>query len=217
MEITHEFLVGLGPDVAIARTYNSLGDLTDDNGDNWRQSTDRRVYGEPLSYGAVGSTVKRVSGDGSEITYTWNGGKSAYVATDGAGAYDQLEKIGADWIWTDGDSRITERYVEYGLHPIDGSKNYRIVEQADTDGNKLTFAYDATGRLDKVTSQDGSYVQYGWHTTVPDRLLTILTGFTDLIAATVRTQTRTTYGYNGNGRLGTVTDASVRLARRRSL
>src|SRR5262245_29515959 len=39
-----EFLVGLGPDVAIARTYNSQGDLTDENGDNWRQSTDRRVY-----------------------------------------------------------------------------------------------------------------------------------------------------------------------------
>src|SRR5688500_8362703 len=63
-----EFLVGLGPDVAIARTYNSLGDLTDDNGDNWRQSTDRRIYGLVGAYGSAGSTVKRVSGDGSPIT-----------------------------------------------------------------------------------------------------------------------------------------------------
>src|SRR3972149_11115199 len=41
-----EFLIGRGPDVAIARTYNSLGAL-DGNGDHWRQSTDRRGGGGP--------------------------------------------------------------------------------------------------------------------------------------------------------------------------
>src|SRR5690242_1064858 len=41
-----EFLAGLGPDVGIGRTYNSLlGSGLDDNGDQWRQSTDRRIYG----------------------------------------------------------------------------------------------------------------------------------------------------------------------------
>src|ERR687890_537528 len=39
-----EFLVGRGPDAAIARTYNSLGDMTDDNADNWRQGTDLRIH-----------------------------------------------------------------------------------------------------------------------------------------------------------------------------
>ncbi|WP_164163070.1 hypothetical protein, partial [Stenotrophomonas maltophilia] len=77
-----------GEDVAIGRTYNSLGNFTDDNGDNWRQSTDRRVFGLTGVVNNAGSTGRRRSGDGSEITYGWNG--SAYVATDGAGAYDKL-------------------------------------------------------------------------------------------------------------------------------
>ena len=38
-----EFLVGRGPDAAISRTYNSLGNFSDDNGDNWRQSTHQRL------------------------------------------------------------------------------------------------------------------------------------------------------------------------------
>src|ERR1700752_3063762 len=38
-----EFLVGLGPDASVSRTYNSLGDISDENQDNWRQSTQRRI------------------------------------------------------------------------------------------------------------------------------------------------------------------------------
>ena len=72
-----EFLVGKGPDVAISRTYNSQGAL-DENGDHWRQSTDRRVFGLTGTVNAAGSSVKRVSADGSEITYSWNG--SVYEA-----------------------------------------------------------------------------------------------------------------------------------------
>jgi large repetitive protein len=65
-----EFLVGRGPDIGISRTYNSQGAL-DENGDNWRQSTDRRVFGLVGALNVAGSTVKRVSGDGSEITFTY--------------------------------------------------------------------------------------------------------------------------------------------------
>jgi hypothetical protein len=38
-----EILVGRGPDATLARTYNSLGRLDDDNGDNWLASVARRV------------------------------------------------------------------------------------------------------------------------------------------------------------------------------
>ncbi|MGQ0664661.1 MAG: hypothetical protein ACT4P2_14010, partial [Pseudomonadota bacterium] len=54
-----EFLVGRGPDVAIARTYNSLADVGDDNNDNWRQSTDRRIFDFIGPLNAWGSSVKR--------------------------------------------------------------------------------------------------------------------------------------------------------------
>src|SRR5215212_2769436 len=55
-----EFLVGLGPDATIGRTYNSLGDLSDDNGDNWRQGTQRRIVNLTGTLNTSGSTVQRV-------------------------------------------------------------------------------------------------------------------------------------------------------------
>src|SRR5258705_4485306 len=55
-----EFLVGLGPDVAISRTYNSLGDLSDENADNWRQSTQRRIVNLTGTLNTAGSTIQQV-------------------------------------------------------------------------------------------------------------------------------------------------------------
>ena len=148
-----EFLVGRGPDASIARTYNSLGDASDDNGDNWRQSTDRRVYDLTGTVNTSGSTVKRVAADGSVVTYGWNG--TAYVATDGSGAYDTMRYDGAAWTWTDGDSQVSERYAN--VH--DGQ--WRITAASDTSGNALSFTYNGA-LLDKVTTANGDYVQYGW-------------------------------------------------------
>src|SRR5688572_14501993 len=70
-----EFLVGRGPDTAVARTYNSKGDVAhDDNGDLWRQGTDRRVFGLSGTVNASGSSISRLAGDGSVITYHWDAG-----------------------------------------------------------------------------------------------------------------------------------------------
>ncbi|MEO7691407.1 MAG: hypothetical protein ABIS51_19145, partial [Sphingomonas sp.] len=64
-----EFLVGVGPDSAIGRTYNSIENVSDgDNGDHWRQSTTRAVHGLTGTLNTTGSTIKRTSGDGSDIT-----------------------------------------------------------------------------------------------------------------------------------------------------
>ena len=119
-----EFLVGRGPDIGISRTYNSLGAL-DENGDHWRQSTDRRVFGHTGSYNTAGATVKRVSSDGSEVVYSYKtvGGVTAYWTTDGAGAHDRLTYSGGVWTWTDGASQITETYAAYGTN------NWRITQQ----------------------------------------------------------------------------------------
>jgi hypothetical protein len=89
--------VDRGPDVGISRTYNSLADTSDgDNGDQWQQSTTRRVYGLTGTQNAAGSTIKRQSEDGSVIIYTWNATSLAYVTTDGTGAYDKLQKVGSE-------------------------------------------------------------------------------------------------------------------------
>ena len=156
IEQQDEMLTGRGLDASISRTYNSLGNLSDENGDNWRQSTDRRVYGLTGTVNTAGSTVKRVSADGSEITYTWNTGANAYIATDGSGAYDKLTwNAGTSvWTWTDGDSQVTETYGQL----IGGQ--YFITKQTDTSGNALTFSYVAgTSHVDKVTTANGEDIQ----------------------------------------------------------
>src|SRR2546428_7225020 len=107
-----EVVIGRGPDLSFVRTYNSQGLLNDDNGDNWRLGVYRRVYNLTGTVSTAGSTVTRVAGDGSESVYSFDAGLGKYVSHDGAGAYDTLSFDGATqiWTWTDGNSRITERY-----------------------------------------------------------------------------------------------------------
>ena len=62
-----EFLAGRSLDIGISRTYNSRAEVHDgDNGDYWQMSTARRVFG--LS--SDGNSIKRLSADGSVVTYT---------------------------------------------------------------------------------------------------------------------------------------------------
>lgn len=191
-----EFLVGLGPDVAIARTYNSLSDAADgDNGDQWQQSTTRRVFGLTGTQDSAGSTVSRLGADGSVVVYAWDAARSAYVTKDGAGAFDTLTCASDVWTWRDGDTQATETYAQYG------AGNWRIAAAADADGNGLTFSYNAD-KLDKVTTADGAWTQYAWS---GNAITQVVTGYTDLATSTAKTLTRVRYGYDGQGRLQSVT------------
>ena len=187
-----EFLIGRGPDAEVARTYNSFGAL-DENGDHWRQSTDRRVFGLTGTVNTAGSAIKRVSADGSEITYHWTG--SHYQTTDGAGAHDRLTYNGSVWTWTDGDSQWTETYAAYG------ADNWRITAQSDRSGNTLSFTYTGD-KLTRVTTADGAYIEYSWS---GNNITQMVTGYTDLATSTAQTLTRTRYGYDGSNRLTSVT------------
>ena len=181
-----EFLVGRGPDISIARTYNSLATLGDDNNDRWRQSTDRRVFGLGGTLNTPGSTVRRVGDDGADILYTWDSAKAAYVATDGSGAHDTITRSGSLWTWTDGATQTVEKYDE--------TLGGRIVQAIDTSGNILSFTY-VGGKLDKVTTADGSWTQYVWS---GNNITRIVTGFTNLATGAATTTSRTWYEYSGN-------------------
>jgi YD repeat-containing protein len=183
-----EFLVGRGPDLGILRTYNSLGDLSDENGDNWRQGTDRRVYGLSGTLNAAGSTVRRVSADGSDILYTWDSARAAYVASDGDGAYDQLTSAAGVWTWTDGSSQVRETYAAYGAV-------WRISQQLDTDGNALTFTYSGAN-LTQVSTADGGTITYEWSGNRITRVVTSSQG---------ASLARAYYSYDASGRLSAVT------------
>src|SRR6266566_7099129 len=84
-----EYLASLGLDTSLVRTYNSLGQITDDNGDNWRLNI-ASLIGIPATPNTVGSTLTKRFGDGAEILYTYDATQGHYVATDGAGAFDTL-------------------------------------------------------------------------------------------------------------------------------
>ncbi|KQM23101.1 hypothetical protein ASE73_02440 [Sphingomonas sp. Leaf24] len=187
-----ELLLGRGPDAAISRTYNSQGDLSDENGDNWRQSTDRSLYGLTGTVNTYGSTVKRASADGSVFTYVWNG--TAYRTTDGAGAHDTITYSTAEgWKWTDGDSQVVETYgYNYRNHSY-------ISEQRDPSGNALTFTY-ADGKLTDLRTANGERIQYGYS----GNAITDIRTFTTQ-GGVERMQTRTRYAYDSLGRLGSAT------------
>src|SRR5258708_28098133 len=84
---TEEGLAAVGPDISVARTYNSLGQLVDDNADNWQPGLYKKVYGLTGTVNTAGSTITRRDTDGTEIVYTYKPSLSVYVATDGDRAY----------------------------------------------------------------------------------------------------------------------------------
>lgn len=183
-----EILIGRGPDNIFSRSYNSLGALNDDNGDNWRLGAQRKVSGLTGTVNTAGSTITRTDWDGSEIVYSWDASASAYVSKTGAGAYDRLTYAANVWTWTDGDSRVTESY--------DNLNGGRITSSTDTSGNSLTYTY--TGALlTKIATASGEYTTLSW---TGNNLTQVVTTKAD-----ATTLTRVRYAYDSSDRLASVT------------
>ncbi|WP_034158858.1 RHS repeat protein, partial [Sphingomonas sp. ERG5] len=189
-----EMLLGRGPDAVVSRTYNSFGGWDGDNNDSWRASGYRRVFGLTggTGYGTAGSTVKRTDWDGSEVTYSWDATNSAYVATDGAGAYDMLTRSGTNWTWVDGETQVREDY--------DDSNSGRITSRSDTSGNNsVTYGYTGS-LLTRITTADGGYTQLQYGGTGGLQLQYLET---HSVSPAV-TSTRVFYEYDASNRLSKV-------------
>jgi YD repeat-containing protein len=137
LQTRDEMLVGRGLSIESVRTYNSRGQFTDDNGDNWSMG----VYAQQLklngTLGVAGSTFVRTDRDGSQATYTYE--QHQYLNKDGAGAFDRISATSTSRTWTDGATGVKETY-----DPATG----RLVSVIDPSGNRLAYGYDeATGRL----------------------------------------------------------------------
>ena len=71
-----ELLASKGRDTAVLRTYNSLGRMNDDNGDNWLMfSAPQRLVLSGVA-GAAGSTLTRVAEDGAEALFRWDAARA---------------------------------------------------------------------------------------------------------------------------------------------
>jgi YD repeat-containing protein len=192
---TDEMLFGTGANAVFANTYNSQGQL----GDNWQDSASRSVGALTGSYGATGSTVTRTDGDGSQVVFTWNATDNAYVAKENGGADDTLTLSGSTWTWTDGSTQATETY--------DASNGGRILTSVDNNGEGLTFSYNASGQISRVTTQTGEYTNFvysGSNLTELDTFSYASTGSGTASGSLVQS-TRVRYGYNASNQLTSVT------------
>jgi YD repeat-containing protein len=204
-----EFLVGLGEDVSLLRTYNSQGVWDGDNGDNWRIGYYRRVSNLTGTLNTAGSSVKRMDADGLESTYTYSSTKGLYVGTAGAGTYDTLsfDAASGQWTWTDGDTGTQETYGASSP----GSSACRLMKITDVQANVVTVSYDdASGLICSIsTSTTGSlavkqevvtllYDSAKRLTQIDTQYGTKSAGASDSVAAT---RTRVRYEYDVNGRL----------------
>ena len=144
-----DLIVGLGSDTSVLRTYNSQGQLDDDNADNWRIGFYRSVKALSGTVNTAGSSVVRVDADGAETLYRYDSIRQAYVSKDGAGAYDTLAFSDADnsWTWNDGASTSVE------IYGWDGTTG-KLQTENDAEGNLVSYAYNGN-LLTTVTNASG--------------------------------------------------------------
>ncbi|MCW7538237.1 LysM peptidoglycan-binding domain-containing protein [Aquabacterium sp. A7-Y] len=187
-----EWLMGAGPDLALLRTYNSLGGADGDNNDQWRLGLSRRITG----YNATDNTVRRIAEDGSEGLYRWDATRGLYVNKDGAGAFDTLAWSGSGWTYTDGDTQVREVYEVTNTT----TREARLKSVSDLDGKSLTLGY--TGALltsVKTASGETVFIDYDSAAGKTANITQLRTVKAD------GSQTRVRYGYDSANRLSTVT------------
>lgn len=177
-----EELIGL-------RTYNSLGQFNDDNGDNWTTG----VYAQQIvltgSVNSTGSTIKRWGRDGSSAIYSWNG-TSGYVSTEGNGAHDTIvwDAAASKYTRTEGSSQLQEVYTSAG----------RLEKEKDANGQENSYIYNQyTNLLEQVDSSSGGRVVYEY---IGTKLSSIRTSYLDDNGAR-RTAQLISYAYDSLGRL----------------
>lgn len=131
-----EFLSSAGAGLNLLRTYNSLGQFDDDNGDNWRLNVYQELKNIPATPNTVGSSVTKVYGDGHEAVFNYDAGLGYYISTDGDGAHDTLSfnSTNQEWVWTDGTPDVQEVYDSTG----------RLITRRDNDDNEYTYIYSGS-------------------------------------------------------------------------
>lgn len=196
-------LVGHGLAVTALRTYNSQGQYSDDNGDNWTQGIVRKQIDGNGPLNKSGSTVVRTEQDGAQQLFVFDSARGVYVNTDGGGAYDTVlyDAGGKRFTWTDGTSGATEDYESNGLR--------RLLSATDPSGNTLTYTYCGPGsgmqpqllaRIDDASGET-TWFDYGAF----QQLQQVRTVTRDPATGVVQTLTRVHYAYDSDGRLATVT------------
>lgn len=202
-----EWLVGVGPDAVIGRTYNSQGVGLDDNADNWQSGLSRRIVSFTGSVGAASSKVTRLGEDGLLEVYEWSVDQQAYVSHAGAGSFDTLNYANGLWTWIDGDSRVQEFYQGT-------QSSARLTEVRDAQGHKLLIKYEEAGNINLIsrieswaagdsTAREWVVIGYQVGAGKTNNIASLTTHYRS--GASVVASKRVSYEYDGYNRLSMVT------------
>jgi len=167
---TDDYVASAGNDIAALRTYNSLGQFADDNGDNWSNGFYTRQLTYNVSVAALntaGSTVTRTAADGSLMTFAYQtAGQFAglYTSNLDAGAIDTLKALDTGggtytFTWTDGSSGSSETYAKTA------AGEGQLASSTDNRGNTTNYQYNDSGRCTKITDASGESITYVYDTT----------------------------------------------------
>ncbi len=184
-----EWLVGVGVDAQLLRTYNSQATSDGDNNDNWRLGLSRRVM-------ISGSNVVRVAEDGSQTTYYYDAASGLYTSKDGAGAHDSMVHLPAtnEVVWTDGSTGVKETYA---LDP-NAAGQWRLSKITEPSGAVLTLGYSGTKVVSIATSnQEMVQINYYEGTNNIESLVTFFREKNDGSGA-IKAIKRVSYQYNNN-------------------
>ncbi|MFC4527581.1 putative Ig domain-containing protein [Dyella halodurans] len=188
-----EGLIVDGLPLNVLRTYNSLGQLSGNQG--WLFGFSRSVGGLTGTLNTAGSTITRTADDGSSVTYAYNATLGQYVSQGQSGASDTLSwnATTSSWTWTDGASRVQETYSASG--------QLQTLSDPET-GASYSFGYNTSNALNTITASDGDTLTLGYtgNALTSLSISEIPPGGT---TAVVRQQVQ--FGYDSQGRLQTVT------------
>ncbi|WP_160153355.1 putative Ig domain-containing protein [Microbulbifer sp. ALW1] len=184
-----ELLMGLGLDAGLVRTYNSQGSFTGGMGDQWRLSANRSlvISGDPVN-DLENVTIRRIAGDGSDITFTYDATSGEFVAKEGSGAHDAIRYDATNnaWVFTADDGAVTETYNASG----------QLTKMSDRAGNEISYQYNANGQLEEILLQDGQKMVLHYNASNQLESLETRSSGENLV--------QVYYSYDANGRLETV-------------
>lgn len=179
---------GLGPEVAMTRSYNADPSQTGMFGKGWKfayESTIERYCG--------GILLRKGSGQVLNFTTASNicdaNVSLPVVMTPTSGVHDRAVYYGSYFLYEEKESHNVSRYDQ-----IPSTKTFRLTSITDANGNRLQLTYNSNGTLLKITDAAGRQTSFGYNADKRCTSMKTPTGDT------------ATYAYNWNGYLTQSTD-----------
>ncbi|WP_172637460.1 RHS repeat-associated core domain-containing protein [Thioflavicoccus mobilis] len=174
-------LSGIGPTLAITRTYHSQQWATSFLGNGWTFNFGKRLI-----------TARRKDGE-KILGLILETGEKNYYKEHSDGTLERLTGYGATF------DLIRNVDGSYSIQELDGGRTEldadgKIEEIVDRNGNTLSFQYNAVGCVSRITNASGNYIDF-------------VLGPNGKIASATDNSGRTIgYQYDENGNLTRVTD-----------